>query len=95
MVSVGWRHGGFFHGELYSLIVLSRDAFSEILPFLALNGVTDMRNDLPGSSSNETYHALLRLFSKNLRIGSTLAHVVQLVAVAAILSDQARSMEAK
>ena len=66
MVSVGWRHGGFFHGELYSLIVLSRDAFSEILPFLALNGVTDMRNDLPGSSSNETYHALLRLFSKNL-----------------------------
>ena len=87
----GTRLRGFFMEQLYNLIVMSMVAFSEILVFLDTNGIRDKRNNLPGSSSNETYHAFMRLFSKNLLIGPTLKSVGKLVAVGSLLSDQART----
>lgn len=87
----GVRLRGFYTEQLYSLIVMSMVAFSDILVFLETNGVKDKRNNLPGSSSNETYHAFMRLFSKNLLIGPTLTSVGKLVAVGSLLNDQART----
>ena len=86
------RLRGFISEELFKLYELNLESFKSIVELCRNNGVlAHLRNTLPYSAMNETWHELLRRADKNVVIGTVARRTGQICEASMILSDPARS----